>query len=165
MKTELVKIEAPENTNLIFGMSHFIKTVEDVYEIMVNSIPGAKFGLAFSEASQDRLIRTSGTDDELVRAAADNLSRIGCGHSFLIFMRDAFPINVLNSLKMCVEVVRIFCATANPVEVIVAESDLGRGVMGVIDGFSPLGIEDEGHRKQREKFLRDIGYKLGSNNG
>lgn len=161
MKTELVKIDAPENSNLIFGMSHFIKTVEDIHELMVNSMPGIKFGLAFSEASQDRLVRTSGTDDELIKAAEDNLFRIGCGHAFLIFIRDAFPINFLNSLKMCVEVVRIFCATANPVEVIVAESDQGRGVMGVIDGFSPLGVEDEEHKRKRVRFLRDIGYKLG----
>jgi adenosine/AMP kinase len=160
MKTELVKIEAPENTNLIFGMSHFIKTVEDVHEIMVNSVPSAKFGIAFSEASQDRLVRSSGNDDELVKAAEQNILRIACGHTFLIFMRDAFPINVLNSLKSCVEVCRIFCATANPVEVIVAESDLGGGVMGVIDGNSPLGIEDEKQKNERKKFLRDIGYKL-----
>lgn len=160
MKTEIVKIEAPENINLIFGMSHFIKTVEDIHEIMVNGVPSAKFGIAFSEASQDRLVRSSGNDDELIKSAEQNILRIGCGHSFLIFMRDAFPINVLNSLKSCVEVCRIFCATANPVEVIVAESDLGRGVMGVIDGNSPLGIEDEKHKDERKKFLRDIGYKL-----
>ncbi len=160
MKTEIVTIEAPENTNLIFGMSHFIKTVEDVHEIMVNGVPSAKFGIAFSEASQDRLVRSSGNDEELIKAAEQNILRIGCGHSFLVFMRDAFPINVLNSLKGCVEVCRIFCATANPVEVIVAESDLGRGVMGVIDGNSPVGIEDEKHKTDRKKFLRDIGYKL-----
>jgi len=160
MKTEIVKIEAPDNSNLIFGMSHFIKTVEDIHEIMVNGLPSAKFGIAFSEASQERLVRSSGNDDELIKSAEQNILRIGCGHTFLIFMRDAFPINVLNSVKDCVEVCLIFCATANPVEVIVAESDLGRGVMGVIDGNSPLGIENEKQKTERKKFLRDIGYKL-----
>ena len=160
MKTEIVKIEAPDNSNLIFGMSHFIKTVEDIHEIMVNGLPSSKFGIAFSEASQERLVRSSGNDDELIKSAEQNILRIGCGHTFLIFMRDAFPINVLNSVKGCVEVCRIFCATANPVAVIVAESDLGRGVMGVIDGNSPLGIEDEKQKTERKKFLRDIGYKL-----
>lgn len=161
MKTELVKIEAPADTNLIFGMTHFIKSVEDIHEVMVNSVPTIKFGLAFSEASQDCLVRSSGNNDELIKAAEQNVLKIGCGHSFLVFMRDAFPINVLNNLKNCVEVCRIFCATANPVEVIVGVSEMGRGVMGVIDGFPPKGIETDKHKQERIEFLRAIGYKLG----
>lgn len=161
MKTELVKIEAPEDTNLIFGMTHFIKSVEDIHEVMVNSVPTVKFGLAFSEASQECLVRSSGNDEELIEAAEKNVLKVGCGHSFLILMRNAFPINVLNDLKNCVEVCRIFCATANPVEVIVGVSDQGRGVMGVIDGFAPKGVETEKHKRERMEFLRNIGYKLG----
>jgi len=161
MNTDVVKIEAPKDTNLIFGMSHFIKTVEDLHEVMVNSVPGIKFGIAFSEASMERLIRSSGNDDELIKAAEENLLKIGCGHSFLVFMRDAFPINVMTNLKNCVEVVRIFCATANPVQVIVAETDQGRGVMGVVDGEPPLGVEGDKEKQHRTEFLRTIGYKLG----
>jgi adenosine/AMP kinase len=161
MNTEIVKIEAPSDTNLIFGMTHFIKSVEDIHEVMVNSVPTVKFGVAFSEASQECLVRSSGNDPELVQAAEANVMKIGCGHSFLIFMRDAFPINVLNSIKNCVEVCRIFCATANPVEVVVAVSEQGRGVMGVIDGFPPKGIESDKHKQDRMGFLRMIGYKLG----
>lgn len=161
MNTELIRIEAPADTNMIFGMTHFIKSVEDIHEIMVNSVPTIKFGVAFSEASQDCLVRSSGNDDELIEAAEQNVLKIGCGHSFLIFMRDAFPINVLNNLKNCVEVCRIFCATANPVEVIVGVSEQGRGVMGVIDGFPPKGIETDQHKRERMEFLRNIGYKIG----
>ncbi|MBU1320039.1 MAG: adenosine-specific kinase [Candidatus Zixiibacteriota bacterium] len=161
MKTEIVKIVAPSDTNLIFGMTHFIKSVEDIHEVMVNSVPAIKFGVAFSEASQECLVRSSGNDPELIKAAEDNILKIGCGHSFLIFMREAFPINVLNNLKNCVEVCRIFCATANPVEVIVAVSEQGRGVMGVIDGFAPKGVESDKHKQERMGFLRMIGYKLG----
>jgi len=161
MKTELVKIVAPSDTNLIFGMTHFIKSVEDIHEVMVNSVPTIKFGVAFSEASQECLVRSSGNDPELIKAAEDNVLTIGCGHSFLIFMREAFPINVLNNLKNCVEVCRIFCATANPVEVIVAVSEQGRGVMGVIDGFAPKGVESDKNKQERMGFLRMIGYKLG----
>jgi adenosine/AMP kinase len=161
MQTELVKIDAPADTNLIFGMTHFIKSVEDLHEVMVNAVPTIKFGLAFSEASQECLVRSSGNDDRLVKAAEQNVLKIGCGHSFLVFMRDAFPINVLNSVKNCVEVCRIFCATANPVEVIVGVSELGRGVMGVIDGSAPKGVETEKHKRERMEFLRNIGYKLG----
>lgn len=159
MEFHVVKIEMPSDCNVILGMSHFIKTVEDVYEVMVNSVPGVKFGVAFCEASQDRLVRFSGNDDELSRAAADCIQRIGAGHSFLIFMRDGFPVNVLPALKNVVEVVRIFCATANPVEVLVAGTEQGNGIIGVIDGFGPLGIEDEAAKKVRHEFLRKIGYK------
>jgi adenosine/AMP kinase len=160
MNTLTVKIDNPNELNLIFGMTHFIKSVEDIHEIMVTAVPGIKFGLAFSEASQERLIRTNGTDPELIKLAEDNLLKIGCGHTFLIFLGNAFPINVLNAIKGCPEVCRIFCATANPVEVVIAESELGRGVMGVIDGFAPVGIENEENKKVRKEFLRKIGYKF-----
>jgi len=160
MNTLTVKIDNPNELNLIFGMTHFIKSVEDIHEIMVTTVPGIKFGLAFSEASMERLIRTTGTDPELIKLAEDNLLKIGCGHTFLIFLGNAFPINVLNAIKGCPEVCRIFCATANPVEVVIAESELGRGVMGVIDGFTPVGIENEENKKVRKEFLRKIGYKF-----
>lgn len=159
MKLETVALNFPADANIIVGMSHFIKTVEDVYEIMVNSVPQATFGLAFCEASQDRLIRVEGNDAELKAIATDNAQRIGAGHSFVIVMRNAFPIAVLNDIKMCREVCRIFCATANPVEVIVAGTDLGRGILGVIDGQSPLGVEDSRNLDSRQAFLRTIGYK------
>jgi len=155
-----VKLDFPEGANIILGMSHFIKTVEDLHEIMVNSVPGVKFGLAFCEASQDRLIRHSGTDPKLVECAIENAKAVGAGHSFIIVMEGCFPINMLNSVKNCVEVVRIFCATANPVEVLVAETDSGRGILGVIDGQSPLGVENDEDIKKRKEFLRTIGYKL-----
>jgi hypothetical protein len=160
MNTEIVKIEAPSDTNLVFGMTHFIKSVEDIHEVMVNSVPQIQFGLAFSEASGPCLIRSSGNDAGLVKAAEQNLMKIGCGHSFLVFMRNAFPVNVLNSLKNCVEVCRIFCATANPVEVVVGITEQGRGVLGVIDGFPPQGIETDENKRERAAFLRKIGYKL-----
>ncbi len=149
----------PEGCNIILGQSHFIKTLEDIYEIMVNSVPGIKFGLAFSEASGPCLIRKDGTDEELVDIAVENLENLASGHCFFIVMRDSFPINVLNGLKQCFEVVNIFCATANLVEVIVAESELGRGILGVIDGFSPKGVESEEDVEKRKEFLRMIGYK------
>jgi adenosine/AMP kinase len=159
MEFEIVKIEMPAECNLILGMSHFIKTVEDVYELMVNSVPGVKFGVAFCEASQERLVRHSGNDPELTKAAAENIFRIGAGHSFLIFMREAFPINVLPGLKNVFEVVRIFCATANPVEVLLVRTEQGKGIIGVVDGESPLGIEDAAQQHDRHEFLRKIGYK------
>jgi hypothetical protein len=160
MQLETIKIDIPSDCNLILGMSHFIKTVEDVHELMVNSVPGGKFGLAFCEASGDRLVRFSGNDDDLARTAADNIFKIGAGHSFLIFMRNAFPVNVLTRLKDVYEVVSIFCATANPVQVIVARTEQGTGILGVVDGESPLGIEDDTAKKKRYEFLRKIGYKL-----
>lgn len=155
-----IKIDNPDELNVIFGMSHFIKTVEDIHEILIGTVPGIKFGLAFCEASQEKLIRSSGTDEALIKLAQDNAFNIGCGHTFIIFLGNAFPINVLNQIKNCPEVCRIFCATANPVEVIVAQSEQGRGVMGVIDGFSPIGIENEENKKFRREFLRKIGYKM-----
>ena len=158
--TENRAIDNPEQLNFILGQSHFIKTVEDLYEAIVNTVPGAKFGLAFCEASDVCLVRHAGTDDELTALARENAMRLGAGHSFIIFMRDMFPVNVLNTIKTVPEVCRIFCATANPVEVIVAETELGRGIMGVIDGFASRGIEGEEDIARRKSFLRAIGYKL-----
>ncbi len=160
MDTELVKIDNPGELNFILGHSHFIKTVEDIHEALVNTVPNIKFGLAFCEASQKCLVRWSGTDDELIKLAQDNAMKLSAGHSFIIFLRDAFPINVLRIVKQVPEVCRIFCATANPVEVIIAKSDLGRGIMGVIDGLPTVGIETEADIKERKDFLRMIGYKL-----
>ncbi len=159
METSIVKIEMPEGCNVILGMSHFIKTVEDIYEIMVGSVPNVKFGVAFCESSGERLVRVEGTDEELKKAAAENMLRLGCGHIFIVFLREAYPINVLNALKVVPEVCTIFAATANPLEVVVAESEQGRGVLGVIDGQKPLGIEDEKGAEWRKSLLRKIGYK------
>lgn len=149
----------PEDCNIILGQSHFIKTVEDLYEVMVNSVPGVDFGLAFSEASGPCLIRKDGTNNELIDIAVQNLRTLACGHIFLIVMRGCYPINVLPGVKACREVVNIFCATANPTQVILAQSEQGRGILGVIDGFSPKGIELDTDISHRKKFLMDIGYK------
>jgi adenosine/AMP kinase len=159
MEITTVKIENPDGLNLILGQSHFIKTVEDIYEIMVTTVPMAKFALAFCEASDKCLVRHAGTDDELLELAKKNAFNLSAGHSFIMFMKDLFPINVLNAIKNVPEVCRIFCATANPVEVIVAETELGRGILGVIDGFVSKGIEDEEDIRIRKDFLRKIGYK------
>lgn len=161
MHLTTVKIHKPEEANVILGQAHFIKTVEDLHETLVGSVPGIKFGLAFCEASGKRLIRWSGTDDELIKLAQQNALTIGAGHSFIIFLGAGFyPINVLNAIKTVPEVCRIFCATANPVEVVIAENEGGRGILGVIDGASPLGIEEEEGIAWRKGFLRTIGYKL-----
>jgi uncharacterized protein len=160
MDIERVKLEFPEGTNIIFGQSHFVKTIEDLHEAMVNSVPGVKFGVAFSEASIQRLVRFSGTDTELAKIAAENLFRVACGHCFLIIMRDCFPINVLGAVKNVYEVVNIFCATANPVEVVVARKDNAGAVLGVFDGYSPIGIEGEDGVKWRKEWIRNFGYKL-----
>jgi adenosine/AMP kinase len=154
-----VKLEFPPDANIILGHAHFIKTVEDLYEAMVNSVPGSKFGIAFCEASQDRLVRTDGNDLELKELAAKNALRIGAGHSFLVVMTEAFPINVLPRIREVAEVCRIFCATANPVEVLIVETDLGRAILGVVDGATPLGVEGEEDIDRRKAFLRQIGYK------
>ncbi len=159
MELRLEKIDFPEDCNVIFGMSHFIKTVEDLYEAMVNSVPGIKFGMAFNEASGPCLVRKEGTDNELMGIAVENQRRIGAGHTFLIVMRNVFPINVLPAVKDCREIVNVWCATANPVQVVLAETDQGRGVLGVVDGFSPKGIELDTDISNRKKFLLDIGYK------
>lgn len=155
-----VKIEKPEEINFILGQSHFIKTVEDLHEVMVNTVPGIKFGLAFCEASGACLVRWSGTDAGMIELARKNAQALGAGHSFIIFLGSGYyPINVLNGIKQTPEVCRIFCATANPVEVILAETGQGRGILGVIDGQSPLGVEDEAGIAWRKGFLRMIGYK------
>ncbi len=160
MDIKLVKIDKPEEMNFILGQSHFIKTVEDIHEAIVNINPAIKFGLAFCEASQKALVRYSGNDDDLIKLAQDNALKLSCGHSFIIFLGNAFPLNILNTLKTVPEIVRIFCATANPTEVIIAESELGRGILGVIDGVKSTGIETKEDIKERKDFLRTIGYKF-----
>jgi adenosine/AMP kinase len=161
MELEVVAIEKPEMINFVLGQTHFIKTVEDIHETLVTHVPGIKFGLAFCEASGKCLIRWTGTDDEMVELAKTNASAIGAGHTFILFLGEGFyPINVLNALKMVPEVCRIFCATANPTQVIIAETEQGRGVLGVVDGFSPKGVEGEEDIAWRKGFLRTIGYKL-----
>jgi len=159
MDLSLIAIEKPEELNMILGMSHFIKTVEDLHEVLVTAVPGIQFGLAFCEASGPALIRYSGTDGELIDLAKKNAQALSAGHSFIIFLRDVFPINVLNAIKMVPEVCRIFCATANPVQVVLVETQQGRGIMGVIDGFASKGIEEEADIAKRKEFLRMIGYK------
>jgi adenosine/AMP kinase len=160
MELKSVTLDMPANSNLILGQAHFIKTVEDLYEVMVNASAQVKFGIAFCEASGPCLIRAAGNDADLQTAAVHNVQNIGAGHSFLIFLRDAFPVNFLNAIQQCPEVCRIYCATANPVEVIVATSAQGNGILGVIDGFAPKGIEGPEEITQRHQFLRQIGYKL-----
>jgi len=161
MNLTAVKIEKPEEINFILGQSHFIKTVEDIHEALVTSVPGIKFGLAFSEASGECLVRWTGTDEAMIELAQKNAQAIGAGHSFILFLGPGFfPVNVLNAVKMVPEVCRIFCATANPVEVLVAETEHGRGILGVVDGFSPKGVEAEDGIAWRKGFLRQIGYKL-----
>ncbi len=162
MELSIVAIDKPETVSVILGQSHFIKTVEDIHECMVNAVPAIKFGLAFCEASGARLVRVSGTDVDLQALAAANALAIGAGHTFVLHLADGFyPINVLNPLKNVPEVCHIFCATANPVEVVVAQTGLGRGVLGVVDGASPLGVEDAEGVAWRTGLLRAIGYKLG----
>lgn len=160
MELVTVKIQKPDEVNLILGQSHFIKTVEDIHEALVNSVPGIKFGLAFCESSGPALVRASGTDEELVELAKQNALELGAGHCFLIFLRNAFPINVLNAIKQVPEVCHIYCATANPVEVVLAQTEQGRGILGVIDGLRTKGIETEEDVAKRKAFLRNIGYKL-----
>ena len=155
-----VEIKKTDDLNFILGQTHFIKSVEDIYETMVNSIPSAKFGVAFCEASGACKVRIEGNDEELKKLAEKNALNIGAGHSFIIFMKDCFPLNVLNSLQSIPEVCNIYCATANPTTVVLAQSKQGNGILGVIDGFSPKGVEDKEEFNWRKKFLRDIGYKL-----
>lgn len=155
-----VVIEKEEETNFILGQSHFVKTVEDLYEAMVNAVPGAKFGIAFCEASHHRLVRWAGTDDDLTELAKKNALSIGAGHSFIIMMKDCFPINVLNAIKAVPEVCSIFCATANPTMVVVAEHEEGRGIMGVLDGKKPSGLETSKDIEDRKALLRQFGYKM-----
>jgi adenosine/AMP kinase len=160
MEFQAVAIQTPEGANVILGQSHFIKTVEDLYEILVSSVPGAKFGVAFCESSGPCLIRFAGNDQPLRDAAIRNAQAVGAGHFFVVVLRDAFPINVLNAIKQCQEVCTIYCASANPVEVVVAVTGQGRGVMGVVDGLSPKGVEAPGDVTARKDFLRKIGYKV-----
>jgi hypothetical protein len=159
MEIKQVPLSFPEGCNIILGQSHFIKTAEDLYETLVTGCPHAKFGIAFCEASGPCLIRVEGNDPELKKCAAENAISLGAGHTFVILLRDAFPINILNAVKGCQEVCQIFCATANPLEVIVAETGQGRGVLGVVDGFAPKGVETQADARTRTDFLRKIGYK------
>ncbi|RIK77285.1 hypothetical protein DCC62_09820 [candidate division KSB1 bacterium] len=157
---KIIPIEKPEAMNFILGQSHFIKTVEDLHETLIGAVPGIKFGVAFCEASGPRLVRWSGTDPECIELAKKNAQALGAGHSFIIFLGNVFPINVLNAVRNVPEVCRIFCATANPAQVIVAESAQGRGILGAIDGGTPLGVEDEKDIAERKGLLRKFGYKL-----
>jgi adenosine/AMP kinase len=159
LEINAIRLSVPEDSNVIVGQSHFIKTAEDLYEAIVTSCPHAKFGLAFCEASGPCLIRVEGNDVEMKKIAAENAISVGAGHTFFVLLKDAFPINVLNAIKACSEVCHVFCATANPLEVIVAETAQGRGILGVIDGFSPKGVENDNDVKARREFVRKIGYK------
>lgn len=160
MEIKSVKIEVPEGCNIILGMSHFIKTVEDLYEALVTSIPGIRFGLGFCESSGPCLVRHAGTDGELEKWAAEKAYEIGAGHSFIVILRGVYPINVLNAVKMVQEVCTVHCATANPIEVLIVETEQGKGIIGVVDGFKSKGIEGGEDVKSRKEFLRRIGYKL-----
>ena len=159
MDLHAVSLDIPDDSNLIAGQSHFIKTVEDLAEIVVTTVPAARFGLAFCEASGPCLIRTDGNDPELTTAAISNAERVAAGHTFYLLLRGAYPINLLNAIKLCPEVASVFCATANPVQALVAQTDRGRGVVGVVDGASPRGVENDEARAARREFLRKIGYK------
>lgn len=162
LKLSVVTIEKPETINFVLGQSHFIKTVEDIHETLVSTVPNIRFGLAFCEASGACLVRWSGTDDEMIALAQKNAMALACGHCFILFLGQGFyPINILNSLKSVPEVARIFCATANPTQVVVAETEQGRGILGVIDGFKSKGVEDDEGINWRKGLLRKIGYKLG----
>ena len=160
MELKTVGMRIPADANLILGQTHFIKTVEDLYEVMVNTVPGIKFAIAFSEASGPCLVRVEANDEELRQAAVENALAIGAGHVFVVLLRQGYPVNVLGRIKECFEVCSLYCATANPLEVIVAASAQGRGVLGVIDGYSPKGVEGPEDVKHRKEFLRQIGYKL-----
>lgn len=160
MDIKTVTMEIPSETNIIIGQTHFIKTVEDLYEIMVTSVPQAKFGIAFCEASGTCLIRSEGNDEELKNTAIKNAQALASGHIFVLLLKNAFPINILNALKQCPEICSLYCATANPLEVMVAETEQGRGILGVIDGFKPKGAESAEDVTKRKDFLRKIGYKL-----
>ena len=159
MNMEKLDLNIPADCNIILGHSHFIKTCEDLYEAIVSTNANAKFGIGFSEASQERLVRVEGNDDELKALASEAIMNIGCGHTFIIYLKNAFPINFLGRIKEVPEVCRIFCATANPVKVIIARSEQGGGILGVIDGAAPAGVENNEDVIKRRKFLRDIGYK------
>ncbi len=160
MELKSIRLKFPEGCNVILGQTHFIKTVEDLYEALVGAVPGIQFGLAFNEASGPCLVRKEGTDAELTHVAVSNLQEVDAGHTFIVLLRNAYPINVLNAVKACQEVCSIFCATANPVDVIVAETEQGRGILGVVDGSSPKGVEGDEDVKHRKELLRKFNYKL-----
>lgn len=160
VETMSITMEMPEGANIIIGQTHFIKTAEDIYEILINAVPGIKCGIAFCEASAQRLIRIEGNDDKLKEAATKNAKNIAAGHTFVILIKEAYPINVLNAVKLCPEVCTVFCATANPLQVIVAKTAQGNGIIGVIDGYSPKGVESGNDIRDRRQLLRKIGYKL-----
>jgi len=160
MEFKTVRVQIPEGANIILGQTHFIKTAEDLYEILAGASPHIKFGVAFTEASGPCLVRYEGNDGDLTQSAVGTVQNIGAGHVFAIVIRDAFPINILNSIKMCPEVCHIFCATANPLEIVVAETEQGRGIMGVIDGSSPKGVEKDADKAARKALLRNFGYKV-----
>ena len=160
LELKVIKIKKPDDVNVILGQSHFIKTVEDLYEALINNVPGIKFGLSFTESSGACKIRSEGNDPDLKKLAQENALEIGAGHSFLIFLKNAYPINVLNAIKAIPEVCTIYCASANPIEIIIVETDNGRGILGVVDGLKPKGIESNEDITWRKEFLRKIGYKL-----
>ena len=160
VKLHVISVPIPEGANIIIGRTHFIKSVEDIYEALVTSVPGIKFGFAFNEASGKRLVRWEGNDEELVKKAIEAALKIGAGHTFVLFIRNAWPINILNQLKNIQEIVELYVATANPIQVIVAETDQGRAIIGVVDGYPPVGVETEEDKKERKEFLRKIGYKM-----
>lgn len=160
MELKTIKIDVPKDCNVILGQSHFIKTIEDIHEALVNAVPNIKFGIGFCESSGPCLVRHSGNDDELEKLASEKAFELGCGHCFIIFIKNAYPINVIDNIKKVPEVVNIYAATANPLEVIITETERGRGILGVIDGLKPKGIEKEKDIKERKEFLRKIGYKL-----
>ena len=160
LEIKIIEVKKPEGLNVIIGQTHFIKSVEDLYEVLITSSPSIKFGIGFVEASGDALIRWAGNDEELVKLARENAGEIGAGHSFIIFLKDAYPINVLNAIKNVQEVCSIYTASANPIQVIIAETKQGRGVLGVIDGVKPKGIETEEDIKKRKELLRKFGYKM-----
>lgn len=157
---KVIRVNIPDGCNIIVGQSHFIKTVEDLYEIIVTTVSHAKFGIAFSEASGPCLIRSEGNDEEMINGCINILKDIACGHVFCILLKNAFPINILSLVKSCPEVCRIYCATANPLEILIASTEQGNGIIGVIDGFPPKGVESSDDKIDRKKFLRKIGYKL-----
>ncbi len=160
VKLHVISVPIPEGANIIIGRTHFIKSVEDIYEALVTSVPGIKFGFAFNEASGKRLVRWEGNDEELVKKAIEAALKIGAGHIFVLFIRSAWPINILNQLKNVQEIVELYVATANPIQVIVAETDQGRAIIGIVDGYPPVGVETEEDKKERKEFLRKIGYKM-----
>jgi uncharacterized protein len=160
MELKAIRLNIPQGCNIILGQTHFIKTVEDLYEILVGSVPNAQFGIAFNEASGPCLVRKEGNDPEMVNAAVENIREVGAGHTFVIVLKNVFPINVLNAVKACHEVCSIYCATANPVEVIVTETEQGRAILGVVDGVSPKGVEGDQDVKARKELIRKFGYKL-----